>query len=287
MRNGTVRNFIVTLIAFIILGLSLSPAYADSSPDDRREEFRNLLKTTDGIIRSLRLGNGEVAENRLQILEDDYRSVFSSVSGGNGLHDEIISLFDRLKNSPELNIEDVKTLREKIEELGESEGMGPSFVYDHAMFVILGVSSVLAFTVNFISRTVVDWEKLNRVKRKQSELQDELKKARKEKDPKKMHKLQRKQQQFMQEHMGTMFSPMKTMLIIIIPFIIVFRVLSSTYGGWAVAWLPFNLPWPDIDFFLVSRFFKGTAASLGFFGWYLLSYFGLSQIMRKILVPSQ
>lgn len=284
MKNNLQTYLVIGLSALILIGLSTGIAKADQDSQERNKAYRDLLNTVDGLIRTIRLGN-EVSENNLETLQEKFDNVFPNQGGA--IRDEISGL-----NPSNLVGEDganrVKEIREDIVDLAEnSEDIGLSFIYDYAVFIIFGVSMGLAVLVNVINRTVVDWEEVNRVRNKQSELKDELDKAKKEGDTKKAHKLQKKQQKFMQQHAGTMFSPMKTMLIIFIPFIIVFQVLSSTYPGWVVAWLPFRLPWPDLNFFMLSRFFKGPAVSLGFFGWYLLSYFGFSQVWRKILVPSQ
>lgn len=277
MNNKLKKTLILGVLAVLVLACFSGTAKAASNGKDKNEDYKKLLSTTDSIIRSVRLG-GKITENRIDILENQYKNVFGTTR-------EAYSDIQDIEPS-DITVEEVKKIREEIVNQADDSGVGLSFVYKFDVLIILGVSFTLAVVVNMISRTVVDWKEVNKVRDKQSELQDELKKAKKENDTKKVHKLEKEQQQFMQEHMGTMFSPMKTMLIIIIPFIIVFQILSSTYGGWAVAWLPFNLPWPDIGFFIFDRFFSGTVASLGFFGWYLLSYFGFSQLWRKILVPN-
>ncbi len=268
----------IAILTFLLVGLSGVMASAQSSSPEKEEQYRELLSSVDGVIRTIRLNN-EVTENKTDRLEEQYENVF-----GESLDTPTLSV---LNGDKEEGIKEMKELRSNIEEKGEAEGLEVSFIYNYSILIILGVSFGLAITVNMISRKFVNWEEVNRVRNKQSELQDKLKKAKKENDSKKAHKLEKEQQEFMQQHMGTMFSPMKTMLIIIVPFIIVFQLLSSTYGGWVVAWLPFRLPWPDIGFLMFDRFFKGPVVSLGFFGWYLMAYFGFSQIWRKILVPSQ
>lgn len=268
----------IAILTFLLVGLSGVMASAQSTSPEKEEQYRELLSSVDGVIRTIRLNN-EVTENRMDRLEDQYENVFGEV-----LETPSLSV---LNGDKEGAIETMKNIRMDIEEKGETEGLEVSFIYNYSILIILGVSFGLAITVNMISRKFVNWEEVNRVRNKQSELQDKLKKAKKENESKKARKLEKEQQEFMQQHMGTMFSPMKTMLIIIVPFIIVFQLLSSTYGGWVVAWLPFRLPWPDIGFLMFDRFFKGPVASLGFFGWYLMAYFGFSQIWRKILVPSQ
>lgn len=282
-----IRNILViALISFVVLSFTFTTVNAqDSDQGDRSENFRELLSGVDGLVRTVRFDR-EVTENKISNLQTKYNLIFPNPSNST-LDSEIRNTFTEFSDAEDITEEEARNLRGKIKTLGESEGAGLSFIYENAIFLILGVSFVLAFTVNMVSRVVVDWEEVNAAKRKQNEIKEKLQKAKEEGDKKKTRKYQQKQQEYMQEHMGTMFSPMKTTLIIFIPFIIVFRILDSTYGGWVVAWLPFNLPWPDIGFPLLGRFFKGTVASLGFFGWYLLVYFGLSQLMRKILVPSE
>lgn len=272
---------IIFTIFFVLASLSASAVSAQQESPDKGEYYReNLLNAVDGTIRAIRL-NHNVTENRIRSIEKHYQYVFNESLGTKA------PSLSELQGDKEQAVKTLANLKNYIKEKAEEENIQLHFIYKYSILIILGVSFGLAIIVSFVSRTVVDWDEVNRVRDKQSELQDKLKEAKNENDSKKVHKLEKKQQEFMQEHMGTMFSPMKTMIIIIIPFIIVFQLLSRTYGGWVVAWLPFRLPWPDISFFLFDRFFKGPVVSLGFFGWYLLSYFGFSQIWRKILVPGQ
>lgn len=283
MKRNIYRIILPGIIFLIVLVSSCTLVDANANQVDQ-EDYRGLLMKVDGKIRSLRF-NRELTENDFINLENRYISLFP---GDGGLKDEVKNSLQEFQMDPsEVEIEDLRSLREDIVKVAESEGVELSFIYEYAVLVILGVSVTLAFSVNMISRVFVNWEEVNEAKRKQSEIQDELKEARNENDTKRVHKLQKEQQKFMQEHMGTMMSPMKTMLVIFIPFIIVFSIMRGTYGGWVVAWLPFKFPWLDINLPLLSNFFKGTMVSLGFFGWYILSYFGLSQILRNILVPSE
>lgn len=267
------------LISVLIVGLVPTVTRAQADVQNPNEQYKELLNGIDDMIRSRRLGR-EVSTGKVENVEILYNSIFSSDG-------EVQGLFTEIKSSSEPDVDVIRDLRELVAGKAESQGYELPFLYENAIFIILGITIGLAITVNMISRTMVDWEEVNQMKKKQEELKDKLEKAKEENDTKRVHKLQQKNQQFMQENMGTMMSPMKTMLIIFIPFIIVLNLLSSTYSGWVVAWLPFKLPWPDIDFFLLSRFFSGDVAGLGYFGWYILSYFGLSQIFRKVLVPSR
>ncbi|KXB04479.1 hypothetical protein AKJ48_02400 [candidate division MSBL1 archaeon SCGC-AAA261O19] len=257
-----------------------------------RENYKNLLNTIDGAIRTFRLRGENSASMALKVAENQYghfKSLYENTirydSRLSNLDNDINAKFDSLQQSP--SVDGIRDLRGMVSEMANGLGVELSFLYKYAFIIILFVSLVLAFSVNMVSRTIVDWEKVNKVKRKSEELKNKLKKARREGKSKKVHKLMKEQQEFTKKHMGVLFSPMKTMLIIIIPFIIIFQLLSSTYGGWVVAWMPVNLPWPNLNIPLLSRFFPGTVASLSFFGWYLLSYFGFSMTLRRFLIPSK
>ena len=280
MIKGNIQKYaIIGIVVFLAAGFLANSVQAQSDSEDLSESYKRALADADEIIKDIRLGR-EVSENRIADLENSYTTAFPAST--DGILSEIRSL-----TPSNVTIDKVKEIRADIVEKGDSEGFGLSFMFKYSHFVILGVSFLLAITVNVINRVAVDWEEVNRVRDKQSELQDKVKEARKNNETKKAHKLQQEQQEFMQEHIGVMFSPMKTMIFIFIPFIIVFNVLSSTYSGWIVAWLPFKLPWPDIGLPLLGRFFKGNVAGLGYFGWYILSYFGFAQFWRKLLVPGR
>ncbi len=270
---------IVGMTIILVMGFFAASAQAQENDVNRTENYKALLGEADQIIKDIRLGR-DISQDSIDDLQDAYTTTFPDSSG------DILTSIRNLTPS-DVSVEEVKDIRAAIVEKGNSEGLKLSFLYQYSHFVILGVSFLLAIVVNFINRVAVDWEEVNRVRAKQEKLQEKVKEARENNETKKAHKLQQKQQDFMQEHMGVMFSPMKTMIFIFIPFIIVFNLLSSTYSGWVVAWLPFKLPWPEIGFPLLNRFFKGNVAGLGYFGWYILSYFGFAQFWRKILVPQR
>ncbi len=269
---------IVAIISLVALGFLTTSASAEASQEITNENYKELLKSTDQIIKRIRLGR-EISDNEISNLAEEAGMIFPDSS----ISEEI----NALQGSSETEVDQVKNIRIDMTEQAKKEGLELPFTHKYALFILLGISFSLSIVVNVINRVTVDWEEMNRVKERQSEIQDELKKAREENDMKKANKLEQKQQEFMQEHMGVMFSPLKSMIFIFIPFIIVFNIMSSMYSGWIVAWLPFKFPWPDIGFPLLSRFFKGSMTGLGFFGWYILSYFGFAQIMRKILIPNR
>jgi uncharacterized membrane protein (DUF106 family) len=89
-----------------------------------------------------------------------------------------------------------------------------------------------------------------------------------------VHKLQQEQKEMMALQGQVMMASFKPAIFYMVPYFILWMALSGFYGSWVVAWLPFTLPLPII----------GTTASLGFLGWYLLTYFGFSSIWRRLLI---
>ncbi|KXB06579.1 hypothetical protein AKJ52_02005 [candidate division MSBL1 archaeon SCGC-AAA382C18] len=265
----------IAVASVLAIGLFASSTSASSSQEFTDDNYKQVLSDADQIIKRIRLDK-EITENALNSWAERCEVAFPDVATN-----------IRDLNPSEITVEEVKTIRKNIVDKGNSQGFELPFTHKYALFILLGISFSLAITVNTINRVMVDWDEMNRVREKQSELKDEISEARDEGDMKKANKLQQEQQEFMQENMGVMFSPIKSMIFIFIPFIIVFNIMSSMYSGWIVAWLPFKLPWIDIGFPLLNRFFKGDMAGLGFFGWYIMSYFGFTQIWRKILIPNR
>jgi uncharacterized membrane protein (DUF106 family) len=91
---------------------------------------------------------------------------------------------------------------------------------------------------------------------------------------KRLYKLQQDQKRIMGLQGQVMMSSFKPAIFYIVPYFILWIWLSGLYKGWVVGWLPFNLPLP----------YFGTIISLGFLSWFLISYFGFSQIWRKLLI---
>jgi uncharacterized membrane protein (DUF106 family) len=112
------------------------------------------------------------------------------------------------------------------------------------------------------------------VKRKKKifgDWQRELMSAQRKKDMKTVHKLQQQQKEMMALQGQVMMSSFKPAIFTMIPYFILWWALSGVYGNWVVAWLPFTLP------------ILGSV-SLGFLGWFILTYFGFSSIWRRLLI---
>lgn len=262
-------------IILLIGVLAASPNAQAAQADGSEDQYKELLETIDGAIRSLRFGNDPTSS-----LESAKSQYINLVGGGDG---EVVDLFNSLiAQGEEAKLEDIQNLRGEVKEAVEATGISLPFYFDHAIFVILGISIPLSLAVTLINRKVVDWKKVNAAKARMKEWQNEFSEAKSKGNKKKMQKLKRRQDAVMKEQKEVMGSTMKPMIFYIIPYILLWWGLNSLYGGWVVAWIPFEFPWPDLGL----RLFEGSFVSLGFLGWYILSYFGFAQIWRKFLIPS-
>lgn len=267
-----------SMAIILLIGVSVASVKAkDDQANGSRK--KDLLQIIDGAIRSLRFGkdpSGNLGRAQKQYLK----------LGGED-NDDIDNLFDNIKDQwkkegkkKKKEIEkNIRKLRSKVK---KELNINLPFYFEHSIFVILGISLFLSLGVNLVNKKVVDWEKVNAAKARMQEWQEEFREAQRKGNKKKIQKLKLRQSDLMEEQKEVMGATMKPMIFYIVPFILLWWGLNTIYGGWVVAWIPFKFPWPDLGL----RIFSGWFVSLGFIGWYLLSYFGFAQIWRKFLIPS-
>ncbi|MEA1905174.1 MAG: EMC3/TMCO1 family protein, partial [Candidatus Hadarchaeota archaeon] len=247
-----------------------------SAGDDRGEAYKQLLREVDGSISTLRKGGDP--SGALSNAEDLYKDNLVTDENFEGsptlaeLDTDIRNAFDSLGGSA--TEEDIRALRSDISQMADKLGISLPFIYEHAMFTIFGLSLLIGFVVTLINKHTVDWGRVKQAKAKMKAWQKELRAAHREKDMKRIHKLKSEQEGVMEEQKEVMMATFKPMIFYIIPYFLMWWWLSGIFSGWVVAWLPFNLPLP----------FFGTIASMGFLGWYLISYFGFSQLWRRFLI---
>ena len=111
---------------------------------------------------------------------------------------------------------------------------------------------------------------------------EKLSVARKTMDPLLLQEVADQQSRIMRLNADLMSARMKPMCLFYIPFIIIFALLNTLYGGVAVAIIPFNaqkLLW-FIDPWLGYPI-NGLGFGLYFWPWYFLSSLGLGNLIRK------
>lgn len=134
------------------------------------------------------------------------------------------------------------------------------------------VSALVSGIISLITARVVDQTEMKALKSKMSKIQEKLREAQKEGDAKKVTKIQRE----MMENSSELWQKsMKPMLYTMIPILLIFTWLSEynvleayvAQRGYVVQ-LPFVMPW--------------IGNKLGWLGWYVLSSFATSPLIRKL-----
>jgi uncharacterized membrane protein (DUF106 family) len=133
----------------------------------------------------------------------------------------------------------------------------------------LMVAGVLALITNASNRFLVDVKRAAVVTREVNAWRKEFAEARKSNNKKLLAQLTKKQQAMMKLQSKVAFDRMKVSFIFIIPFWVVWIVLSGSFGQATVAYSPIEIPF--------------AGASLSFFYWYLICSFTISLPLSRIL----
>ena len=153
-------------------------------------------------------------------------------------------------------------------EVGISRNFGGTV--DQAALIISGMSIGLSAFSSLLTKRVVYTPDFVRKRKMTTEWRKEYQQAQKSKDKKKIKRLEKVKGQMTKIESKAALQSFKTWPLTIVPFMLAFFWMSSTFGylHWVIL-SPVALP-------LVGR-------QLAFFPWYLLSSFGFSTILRKVL----
>ena len=266
------------LIAVLLLASSATIVGAEGAGDER-ETYKELLRTLDGSIITIRhggnpdLGQAQTLYNNLVgPHRDENFENFDNPSELIKIDNQITQSFLSLVQS--VGEENIRVLRSDISLMAGKLGIGISPIYEHALFVVAGIGAFVALLITLVTRRVVNWERVRQIKAEVSAFQKELREAQSKRDMKRVHKLQQDQKRIFSLQGEMMKETFKPTIFYIVPYFIFWYLLSGIYRGWVVAWLPFSLPLP----------FFGTLVSCGFLSWFLITYFGFSQVWRKLLI---
>jgi uncharacterized membrane protein (DUF106 family) len=136
-------------------------------------------------------------------------------------------------------------------------------------FFVLMVAGVLALITNASNRFLVDVKRAAKVTKEVNAWRKEFEQARKSNNKKLLAQLTKKQQAMMKLQSQVAFDRMKVSFIFIIPFWLVWIVLSGSFGQAVVAYSPIQIPF--------------VGANLSFFYWYLICSFTISLPLSRIL----
>ena len=270
------RVLVCPLIAVFLLA-SFAMTVGAEEAEDEHGTYKVLLQTVDSSIISLRQGGS--ASGSLSQARTLYNSLVSPYENEINNSTELIEIDNRITqafNSLQQSAteENIRALRSDISLMASELGIGLSPIFEHALFVVFGIGIFVSLIVTLVSRRVVNWERMRQMKAETTAFWKEFRDAQSKRDMKRLHKLQQDRPRIMSLQGQMMKENFKPMIFYIVPYLIFWFVLSGVYGGWVVAWLPFRL---DLPFF-------GTWVSCGFLSWYILTYFGFSQIWRKLLI---
>ncbi len=271
------RRILVCSLIAVFLFASFAMTVSAEEAEDAQGTYKILLQTVDSSIISLRQGSG--ASGSLSQARTLYNSLVASYENEIGNSTELTEINDRITQTfsslqQSATEENIRALRSDISLLASELKIGLSSIYEYALFIVLGIGILVSLIITLITRRVVNWERMRQIKAEVSAFQKELREAQRKRGMKNVYKLQQDQKRIMSLQGEMMKENFKPTLFYIVPYFIFWFILSGIYAGWVVAWLPFRL---DLPFF-------GTWVSCGFLSWYLLTYFGFSQIWRKLLI---
>ena len=159
------------------------------------------------------------------------------------------------------------------------KSLEPYALIPSSTLLILGVAAILSLITNLSNRFLVDIKRMKAIMKEVNAWRKEFEEAKKSKNKQLMAKVMKKQQAIMSLQGKMMWDRMKISLLFLIPFWLVFMILSRFYGSQPVALSPFSIP------YLLTGALDETykAFKLSFFSWYIICSFGISLPLSRVL----
>ena len=268
-RRGKFLEVAAFLLLLLLLGSTLWAVFAHRADTPAK----GMLGEVDHALISLRHGSEEGARDQLGRAREDYLALRGPLENLDPeLDNRIQTSFDNLLSSP--SEPGILSLRSLLEEGISKAGLEVPLTYAHATLLVLLISLLFSLLVTLLTRRMVDWEKMKRIRREVAAWQAELREAQKKKDLKKVHKMMAEQGRILSLQGEMMRESFRPTLVYLFPWLLLWALLSRLYLGWVMAWLPFSLPLP----------FFGEWSSCGFVGWLFITYFAFSHLWRRILI---
>lgn len=273
------KLIIVSIVAFTLLvGVIGITASAQFGQDENAKKYKNLVGSINQSAQSLKAG--EDPSDSMDKAGNRYYALFSSEDFENNsyldnLHDRINGIVNSVARRQEnADIDNVRVLRGKVSEMAGEFGVGLPFAYEHSVLVILGFSLSLALIATVACRRLIDWERLREAKEKIGDWSSRVQEAKRSKG-KKRRKLELEEDELEKEQRVTWAINIKQAVFYLAPVFLFLTWLWYVYGDWIIAWLPFSL---------TSGVLQSIGVSLGYFGWFVFSFFGLAQILREVFL---
>ncbi|MEM0358729.1 MAG: EMC3/TMCO1 family protein [Candidatus Hadarchaeales archaeon] len=268
-KGGRLLEISVFLLVLLALSSILWAVFS------HREETpaKAMLGEVDQSLLSLRHGSEEGAKDHLGRAKEEYqtwRSVLENLDPE--LDNEILKTFENLLSKP--SERGILSLRSMLEKGISKMGLEVPLTYRHATSLVLLISLLFSLFVTLLTRRMVNWEKVRRIREEVASWQAELREAQRKKDMKKVHKMMLEQGRILSLQGEMMRESFRPTLVYLFPWLLLWALLSRIYVGWVMAWLPFSLPLP----------FFGEWSSCGFVGWLFITYFSFSHLWRRLLI---
>ncbi len=265
------RKSCVLALALVVLVTGSAFTQAQTTPT--QGDLEHIVKALDGAVVALR--KGESATALISEASSVYSTAFSGLENvDNTLHTEITSAFSSISSAPAENA--IFALKTSVLAGAGKLGVSLSPLHSYAIFFVLLVSILVSLGTTIVLKKTVNWALVNESNAKFKEYKTEYKDAVRKKDMKRIHKLDQRRQE-MNKLAGIAFTQTtKPTLYFLVPlFALWLLVLGPTFGGWVVAWLPFNVNLPIV----------GNVVAFGIGWWYFITMIGFSSIFRSILIP--
>lgn len=264
---------LVEISVFLLVLLALSSILWAVFSHRGETPAKAMLGEVDQSLLSLRHGSEEGAKDHLGRAKEEYqtwRSVLENLDPE--LDNEILKTFENLLSKP--SERGILSLRSMLEKGISKMGLEVPLTYRHATLLVLLISLLFSLFVTLLTRRMVNWEKVRRIREEVASWQAELREAQRKKDMKKVHKMMLEQGRILSLQGEIMRESFRPTLVYLFPWLLLWALLSRIYVGWVMAWLPFSLPLP----------FFGEWSSCGFVGWLFITYFSFSHLWRRLLI---
>ena len=152
------------------------------------------------------------------------------------------------------------------------------------ILTIFLIATIIAFIIVVLQKLLIDYDKMEELQSETKQLQKEMRAAQQSGDPKALAKVQKKQMDLMPKQKDLMVMQMKPSFITIIPIMIIYY---GMIGNHAISHVVINIASAQYYLLLIPIWniiwTQANPLTINFFGWYILSSFAMSFVLRRIL----
>jgi uncharacterized membrane protein (DUF106 family) len=264
------RLRIPVVASLLVLGAVLFLIWCEPVPE-KSVTTKEVAQKIDSAIWCLRHGDNSGASSNLRSAKDAY-SKLGIENLDNELDNRIRGIFDNASQDPSEG--SCHRLRGEVLRAANLAGAPLPLIYRHSPCLILLVSFLCGFLYAALLKVTTDWKRVKEIKAQVDDWRRRLNEARRRKDFKEIHKLTQEFSKLAPLQSELLMAQFKPTLFFFLFFIPLLLLLSHSYSGWVVAWLPFGLRLP----------FYGRWASCGVLSWLILSFGATSSLWRKLLI---